>query len=75
MEINFKISFNNLKIYFDNILHLKIDINKLVGIQSWKRKHKYFIEYTFDNNTTIECEYDSRDKWEKILKYLDENDF
>ena len=60
-----------IKIYFDDVLHIKIEKIEIVGIQSYKHKGKYYIEYSFKSGVVIESEYDNIEKWEVILKILD----
>lgn len=70
--ITLKIEFGVLKIFFGESLHLYLNKDKLLGIQSWIYDEKYLIEYTLIGNT-IESEYNDIEKWKYILKLLNEN--
>jgi hypothetical protein len=75
MKYNIEVSSSDfdLLIKFDGITHLRVSLAQLVGIQSWiqgKNNKKYIIEYS-TKTTTIQSEYDDRNKWEQILAELD----
>lgn len=73
-----------LKIYINDVLHICVKKVELVGIQSWLNPTtpeersvgfggtKYVIEITTQTNC-IKCEYDTKEKWESILKLLDKH--
>jgi hypothetical protein len=71
-QIVIKSEFSVLKIFIDETLHLYLDKDKLLGIQSWISNDKYLIEYTLIGNT-ITTEYNSHEKWVFILNLLNEN--
>lgn len=59
------------KLSIDGYLHLSFRVSELKGIQSWKEeKGLWTIEYYFDGFTIL-TEYDRRQRWEVILKILD----
>ncbi len=66
--------YNELSIYFDTILHIKIKLDEFVGIQSWRSGGVFFIEYILKTNR-IKSEYDTKEKWLAVLKLLDEFEF
>jgi hypothetical protein len=72
--INVSVTFYQVKIYINDILHLKFYREEFIGFQSWidgDKTKSYNIQYTF-KTTTILCEYDSIERWKEILKKLDE---
>lgn len=71
-QITIKSEFSVLKIFIDGSLHLYLDKDKLLGIQSWISNDKYLIEYTLVGNA-ITTEYNSHEKWIFILNLLNEN--
>lgn len=64
-----------LRIYFDDILHLYIKMNDLIGIQSWIDINSggFFIEYYFSTGPKITCNYNVRTRWTEMLKLLEQN--
>lgn len=63
---------NKLIICIEDVLHIAIDRDELVGIQSWVTDmgpNKYLIEY-YTKTTKIITEYDDVDKWKSILRLL-----
>jgi len=71
MEFTSKIKGDEMSIFIDNILHLKIK-DRITLVHSWKEENSWYkIEIqTKDNTTTLE--YDSYDKWQSILKLLED---
>ena len=70
MNVTPKIKGDEVSIFIDNILHLKIK-DRITIIHSWKNEHTWWkIEIQTINNTTT-LEYDSFDKWCSILKILE----
>lgn len=73
-KITIKIAYSDLKIYINELLHLKLNYKELKGLQSWiggDNKKSYFIEYTFAE-TEILSEYADEQMWKDILIGLDE---
>lgn len=71
MEITCDSSGDKLKVFINGVLHLALTTYDL-QIQSWKRsKTSYWIQFTTKTGI-IECEYNSRDKWTKILELINE---
>lgn len=72
-----KILKKQVKIYINNIIHLAIKQDELIGIHSWLMGYnddrKYCIEFTTKTNTII-SEYDEIEKWKAILALLDKNE-
>lgn len=72
-NITHKRGVNNLKIYVSEILHLDIKLDSFIGLQSWyANKNDCKIELYFKDRIIV-LEYNSVDKWKRILKLLDEN--
>lgn len=69
MKISLSIEDDSIKILIDNILHLSVNQNRLLGIQSWVGSDKYIIQFYMKGNNII-CEYNNKKKWEKILSLL-----
>jgi len=68
-----EMSFNALKVRFGSMTHLRIDVTKLIGFQSWREGYgnrKFVIEYTMVGGQIV-CEYDTEDNWKAILDGLD----
>jgi hypothetical protein len=66
------LEFDSLRIYFGDTLHLHVKRSKLLGVQSWRYgENNYSIEYTMDGNNIL-TEYDDKEKFEAILRRLDE---
>lgn len=71
--ITVEMSFNCLKVRFGDVTHLRIDVTKLIGHQSWREGYgnrKFVIEYTTTAGQIV-CEYDTEEKWREILRGLD----
>ena len=71
--MNVKIILDNyFKVYIDDFLHLCIKNNHIIGIQSWKETgiNIWKIEYYIGDKIYL-TEYDSKKKWESVLKELD----
>ena len=72
MQIEIKTAHERVKIYFDGLLHLSIDITDGLSIQSWQEDWgMYYIEY-YTKNVVIMTHYSRREHWEELLKQLDE---
>ena len=77
MKNNIKVEndFYSLSIYINNCLHLKINLNQIIAIQSWTdRRNKYIIEYS-TKQRDIRSEYQHKEDWQEILKQLETIDF
>jgi hypothetical protein len=71
MEITCDSSRDKLNVYIDGILHLALTIYDL-QLQSWKKsKSSYWIEFTTKTGV-ITCEYNSLEKWKRILELIDD---
>lgn len=58
--------------YIDDILHFTLDVTDYITfLYSYTDKNMYFIEITDANNKLLKLEYDSKEKWEMVLKQLD----
>lgn len=73
MKITSIRKYEQLKIYFNGLLHLHLKLNDLVGIQSWIHGEKeYYIEYTFKEGKVTSA-YEDRGRWEEVLAILDKD--
>lgn len=61
----------NLRIYFNGILHVCVIIKNL-QVNSWKKSNDWYIIELHTMNGIVELEYNSMFKWEAVLKILDE---
>jgi len=65
---------NQIKIYFNDVIHLTLRQDNLLGFQSWilgDEHETYWIEYTMKDGVEILTGYDKIDKWKTILELLD----
>jgi len=71
MQIEIKTAHERVKVYFNNVLHLSIDITDGLAIQSWQEDTgMYYIEY-YTKNVTILTHYDHKEHWIELLRQLD----
>lgn len=71
MTVRHTIQSGMVKIYISDLLHLSFYKNQLCGIQSWYHgPNFYVIEITLRDGVIV-TEYDTREKWESILRELD----
>lgn len=72
IKISSKSDSENIRIYFNNILHLRIPRDKNIKIQSWidYSTKLYYIDIWCVSHSD-KMEYESRELWEGILKELD----
>lgn len=62
---------NGIHIYINDKLHLKINTHDILLVQSWYESDCDFkIELVFKDNTAL-IEYNSFEKWTKVLQILD----
>lgn len=69
MKIEVTPEFESIAIRIEGVLHLWIDRRKLLGVQSWVKtgRRQFFIEFGMEGGN-ITSDYDTREKWETILK-------
>jgi hypothetical protein len=75
-EYSISVEDNQVKIYINELIHLMLRKDKLLGFDSWileNASFKYCIEFYLQGSTIL-LEYDTREKWEAILRLLDRND-
>lgn len=73
MQITGEIDHYTIRIYVDNVLHLYIWKEQLLGFQSWiDTKRRHVIEYYLKDGKIL-SEYDDRETWVQVLKILEEN--
>lgn len=75
VKVTSKCSFGAIRIYINDILHIRYPKSKSIRIQSWvdgDRKPKYKIEIRC-KDWHDEYHYENRTTWESVLKLLDES--
>lgn len=76
INIEFKLKDNIISIFINKLLHLKINISYVDAIHSYiedEEVYKFKIDIHFKNKETLlKLEYDTKEKWEKILNILNE---
>lgn len=74
MKIHCKSDSEDIRIYIDDVLHIRFPRDKNVKIQSWLEGHTktYIIKIWCVNHSDVFV-YDDKKKWKEILKLLDEN--
>lgn len=72
MKINYRSDSEDIRIYFNKILHLRIPRNKNIIIHSWKQEDTKlnYIKISYHSNNYITLEYDSEYIWKEILNIL-----
>lgn len=74
-NISLRIINGVIRIYINELLHLSLRQDNLLGIQSYVfgySQNDYRIEF-YLKETTIIVEYDTKDKWEQILRLIEQN--
>jgi hypothetical protein len=64
----------NIRIYFDNKLHLRIPRNENIIIKSYIQLNTrlHYIEIRFNNNNVL-LEYELEENWIEVLNLLDKH--
>lgn len=76
MKITHTITYKILTLYFENISHIQFDRTTVDGYQSWSYFNGVWsIEILFKSGSVLLLEYDSKDKWIKVLDILSKNLF
>ena len=70
MNVEVELKGDYLKIYVDSILHLYLN-KPLVGFQAWNKEDRWWEIEIYTKYSSILLQYDSKDKWETILKAFD----
>jgi len=75
MENKFDIKITGLyvKLYINDTLYVMFNQVEFKGLQSWRMGKNWFVIEIYIKDLTITLEFDSKEKWEAILKLLDEN--
>jgi hypothetical protein len=72
MTIEAKTENGAIKVLINGLPAVCIKQDSFEGFHAWIFSHdSFFIEFTLSSGSTITREYDTRDKWERILKALD----
>ena len=74
MKVTIKKDSEAVRIYFNDILHLRFPVTRDIRIQSWVEgvTSLHVIEITC-NGHTDRVEYEDGELWVKVLKLLDKN--
>ena len=74
--MTFEIKKNNnwASLLINDTLHLLLNTTKLVGVQSWKYKEEFTIEFYFDTYSFISV-YQEEGIWSGILNLINTNLF
>lgn len=72
MKISSKADSENIRIYFNDILHLKFPRNKNIILQSWIQENTklFYIQIDIDDQT-LKIEYENKNIWKEVLNHLD----
>jgi len=74
MKVHCKSDSEDIRVYVNNILHIRIPRDKKIKIQSWIEGHsKTFVIEIWCSGHSDYVAYDNKPMWEKVLKVLDEN--
>jgi hypothetical protein len=74
MKITAKSDSEDIRVYVDSVLHLRIPRDKNAKLQSWIEGHtKTFIIEIIIKKHANTIVYDNREMWERVLKLLDEH--
>ena len=72
MKVDVKLNFYDIRVMVNGLPHVVIDRREYVGYQSYfENETKCTIEFYTKTNVIV-CEYDSIEKWKKILKALND---
>lgn len=75
LNVKITVADNQVKIYLNEIIHLLIKQDQLVGIQSWTTGEEYktyWIEYTLKTREILSG-YEGPELWKAILMQLDQH--
>lgn len=54
------------------LIHVHIRRSEYLGFQSWRNgENNYAVEFTLRDSGVLLCEYDTREKWECVLRGLE----
>jgi hypothetical protein len=74
MKIKAKSDSENIRIYFNNILHLRIPRDKNILLQSWiKTDTKLFYIKLILPSNSFKIEYEDENIWKEVLNLLDKH--
>lgn len=73
-KVTCKSDSEDIRIYINGILHLRLPRDKNTKLQSWIEGHtkQFIIEIWCANHQDL-MSYDNKELWKDILKILDEN--
>lgn len=65
MSISLKENNEWIRIFINEILHLMFKKKDFMGLQSWKFKEEYNIQFYLKDSKDILCSYDNEEIWKK----------
>lgn len=75
LNITSEDTYNFFRIKFNGITQLSIKKREVVSFQSWRFGDHYFaMEFKTATNVSSIYEYDSKEKWEAIIKELEKHE-
>jgi hypothetical protein len=69
-EVNVETTYETIRIYVNELIHVLIKRDEFVGIQSWGDGGGKWCIAFYTKTGIITTEQDSREKWESILRAL-----
>jgi CRISPR/Cas system Type II protein with McrA/HNH and RuvC-like nuclease domain len=72
MKIEVQLNHYDLRVLIDSLPHVYILRKDFVGYQGWADDNTMFIVEYYTTHNKIRTEFDSKQKWEEILKALNE---
>ncbi len=73
MKVVVQLNHYDLRVMIDGLVHVYIPRKQFNGFHSWADDSAmWVIEYRLKNGDRIKTEFDSKEKWQKILKELND---
>lgn len=68
MNVRTEACFDSIVVYINDIVHIWVRRQDLMGVQSWimDGRKQFFIEFIMRSNSVV-VDYDSRELWELVL--------
>lgn len=73
VQVEVEVTQDRLVVRVCGLPHVLLQLDHVVGFQAWaERGYKNFVvEYQLLDGATLRCEYDTRAKWEAVLRGLE----
>lgn len=72
MKLEVQINHYDIRVMLDGLPHVYILRKEFVGFQSWADDESMFVIEYYTTKNKIRTELDTKDKWIKLLKALNE---